>query len=46
MALIPAGEGIIIQEKIETIPGINTELNAKSTRGGVRESFTVSGLPR
>jgi len=33
MALIPAGERISIQEKIEAIPGINTELNAKSTRG-------------
>jgi hypothetical protein len=41
MALKLAGEQIGVQEKIETILGINKELNAKSTRGGVRESFTV-----
>ena len=46
MALNLAGEKIGVQEKIETIFGINRELSAKSTRGGVRESFTVSGLPR
>ena len=46
MALKLAGEEIGIQEKIETILGINKELNAKSTRGGVRESFTVSGRGR
>ncbi len=46
MALKMAGEEIEAQEKIETIPGINRELNAKSTRGGVRESFTVSGRGR
>jgi len=41
MALIPAGEGIPIHEKMETIPGINKGLNAKSTRDGVRESLTA-----
>ncbi len=41
MALKLAGEQIGIQEKIETILKMNKELNAKSTRGGVRESFTV-----
>ena len=41
MALKLAGEEIGIREKIESILKMNTELNAKSTRGGVRESFTV-----
>ncbi len=43
MALKLAGEQIRIKEKIEIILGIIKELNAKSTRGRVRESFTVSG---
>ena len=41
MALKLAGERIGIQEKIETIPGINKELNAKSTGGGVRELYSL-----
>ena len=39
-------EKIGMREKIETIHRMNKELNAKSARGGVRESCTVSGRGR